>query len=93
MRPELSWFPPGLEIRENGKGFTQNTGKNYTGKLKTTGKVGEIYQAVIVKTMQIWYHTLNKKYWKTAKNTGKVWEICQSEKVGTVTLPQDQLGK
>ena len=58
---------------------------------KNTGKVREICQPVIVKTLQIWYHTLNKKknfkkYWKTAKNTGKVREICQSEKVGTMRV-------
>ena len=28
---------------------------------KNTGKVREICQPVIVKTLQIWYHTLNKK--------------------------------
>ena len=53
-------------VKEKSGNFTQNTGKNpkknYTGKLKkTSGKVGEICQPVIVKTLQIWYHTLNKK--------------------------------
>ena len=37
---------------------------------KNTGKVREICQPVIVKTLQIWYHTLNKK--RTLKNTGKL---------------------
>ena len=59
--------------------FTQNTGKigkNYTGKVR------EICQPVIVKTLQIWYHTLNKK--RTLKNAGKVGEICQSKTVETM---------
>ena len=104
---QISWLPPGLEIRENlekwegifqsGKSqgillrleksgnFTQNTGKIE----KKTGKVREICQLVIVKTLQIWYHTSNKKNnvkntGKLQKNTGKVREICQSEKVGTM---------
>ena len=47
---------------------------------KNTGKVREICQPVIVKTLQIWYHTLNKK--RTLKSTGKVREICQSKKIG-----------
>ena len=34
------------------------------------GKVSEICQSEIVKTLQIWYHTLNKK--RTLKNTGKL---------------------
>ena len=51
---------------------------------KNAGKVREIGQPVIVKTLQIWYYTLNKK--STLKNTGKVREICQSEKVGTMKL-------
>ena len=46
-------------------------GKKYTAKIeKNTGKAREIYQPVIVKTLQIWYHTLNKK--RTLKNTGKL---------------------
>ena len=68
-----------LKILENWK-------KLYWKIEKNTGKVGEICQLVIVKTRQIWYHTLNKKknfkkYWK---RQGKVGEICQSEKVGTM---------
>ena len=35
-----------------------------------TGKAGEIHQPVIVKTLQIWYHTLNKK--GMLKSTGKL---------------------
>ena len=27
-----------------------------------TGKVREIFQPVIVKTLQVWHHTLNQKY-------------------------------
>ena len=49
--------------------------------------MGEICQPVIVKTLQIWYLTSNKKelkkILKTAKNTGKV---CQFEKVGTMVV-------
>ena len=37
-----------------------------------------------MKTLQIWYHTLNKKSTGKLKNTGKVRDICQSEKVGTM---------
>ena len=36
--------------------------KKYTGKLKkNTGKVREICQPVTLRTLQIWYHTLNLK--------------------------------
>ena len=56
--------------------FTQNTGKIkklYWKFEKNTGKVREICQPVEVKTLQIWYHTLNekknsKKYWKSQGN-------------------------
>ena len=63
--------------------------KNYTGKLeKNVRKVREICQPVIVKTLQIWYHTLNKKeVCKILENCKKYWKsqgICQSEKVGTM---------
>ena len=57
---------------------------------KTTGEVREICQPVMVKTLQIQYHSLNLKnnlkYRKTAKTTGKVGEICQCEKVGTMVM-------
>ena len=73
-----------LKILENWK-------KLYWKMGKSTGNVGEICHLVIVKTLQIRYHTFNKKKnfkksWKTAKSTGKVGELCQSEKVGTMTL-------
>ena len=42
-------------VREKSGNFYQNTGK----LKKYTGKVREICQPVIVKTLQIWYHTLN----------------------------------
>ena len=51
---------------------------------KNTGKVREICQPVIVKTLQIWYHTLNKK--RTLKNTGKLQEIL--EKSGKFVSPK-----
>ena len=76
-----------LRLEKSGH-FTQNTRKirkNRRKIEKNTGKVREICKPVIVKTMQIWYLTLNKKnnfkkFWKTTKNTGKVREICQSLK-------------
>ena len=52
------------KVRETSGNFTQNTGKMRkinSGKLKNTGKVREICQLVMVKTLQIWYHTLNKE--------------------------------
>ena len=70
-----------LSRLEKSGNFTQNTGKigkNYTGKLKRIlEKVREICQPVIVKTLQIWYHTLNKK--RTLKNTGKLPKILESQ--------------
>ena len=60
------------------RNFTQNTGKFkklYWKIEKNTGKVGQICQPVIVKTLQIWYHTLNKK--RTLKNTGKLQKILE----------------
>ena len=59
--------------------------KNCTDRLeKNTGNVWKICQPVIVKTLQIWSHTLIKKKKKgTLKSTGnceKHWKICQSEK-------------
>ena len=77
------------------KGNFAKTGKvrefypKYWKNRKKNSWVREICQPVIVKTLQIWYHTLSKKrtfkkYWKTVKNTGKVGEICQSEKVGAM---------
>ena len=69
------------KVREFYSKYWKNLKKLYWKIEKNTGKVREICQAVIVETLQIWYHTLNKK--RTLKNTGKVREICQSEKVGT----------
>ena len=49
------------KVREFYSKYWKNQ-KKLTGKLKkNTGKVREISQPVIVKTLQIWYHTLNKK--------------------------------
>ena len=42
---------------------------------KNTEKVRENCQPAIVKTLQIWYHTLNKK--RTLKNTGKLRKILE----------------
>ena len=71
------------------RNFTQNTGKK-SEKIKleiekNTGKVREICQPVIVKTLQIWYHTLNKK--RTSKNTGKLQKIL--EKSGKFVSPKN----
>ena len=68
--------------------FTQNTGKIgkelYWKIEKNTGKVREICQPVMVKTLQIWYHTLNKK--RTLKYTGKLQKIL--EKSGKFASPK-----
>ena len=71
------WKSQGILLK-----ILKNQKKLYWKIEKNTGKVREICQLVIVKTLQIWYHTLNKK-----KNFKKYWksrEICQSEKVGTM---------
>ena len=77
-----SWFPPGLEIRENLEKvrevyskYWKNWKKLYWKIEKNTGKVREICQSVIVKTLQIRYHTLNKK--RTSKNSGKLQKILE----------------
>ena len=41
--------------------YWENWKKLYWKIEKNTGKVREICQPVIVKTLQIWYHILNKK--------------------------------
>ena len=51
---------------------------------KNTGKVWEICQLVIVKTLQIWDHTLKKR--RTLKNTGKLQKIL--EKSGKFVSPK-----
>ena len=82
---------------KNGKAFSsqgillkilENQEKLYWKIEKNTGKVREISQPVIVKTLQIWYHTLNKKeLWKILENwkilgksgkfvSPKKWEPC-----------------
>ena len=64
-----SWFPPGLEIRENLEKFE---GIFQLGKsqeiLSRLEKSGNFTQ----NTRKI----RKKLYWKTEKNTGKVREIC-----------------
>ena len=87
-----SYFPQGLEKLENlgkSRGILSRLEKFYSKILlkileksekNYTGKAREICQPVIVKTLQIWYHTLNKnrtlKILENDKNTGKVGEIC-----------------
>ena len=48
-------------VRELYSKYWKNQKKLYWKIEKNTGKVREICQQVIVKTLQIWYHTLNKK--------------------------------
>ena len=59
--------------------YWKNQKKLYWKIEKNTGKVKDICQPVIVKTLQIWYNTLNKKelqkilencekYWKSQRN-------------------------
>ena len=79
------------KVREFYSKYWKNQKKLYWKIEKNTGKVWEICQPVMVKTLQIWYHTLNKKKTlkntgKLQKNTGKVREICLSEKVGTMNV-------
>ena len=62
-----------LPVREKSANFAKtgkveesypNTGKirkNYTGKLKNSGKFSKIGEPVMVKTLEILYHILNKK--------------------------------
>ena len=64
--------------------FWKNRKKLYLKIEKNTGKVREIRQLVIVKTLQIWYHTLNKT--RTLKNTGKLQKIL--EKSGKFVSPK-----
>ena len=48
-------------VREFYLKYWKNWKKLYWKIEKNTGKVREIGQPVIVKPLQIWYHTLNKK--------------------------------
>ena len=58
------------KVREFYSKYWKNWEKLYWKIEKNAGKVREICQQVIVKTLQIWYHTLNKK--RTLKNTEKL---------------------
>ena len=58
------------KVREFYSKYWKNQKKLYWKIEKNTGKVREICQPVIVKTLQIWYHTLNKK--RTLKNQGNL---------------------
>ena len=67
-------------VREKSENFvkTRKVREFYSKYWKTeknTGKVSEICQPVIVKTLQMWYQTLNKK--RTLKNTGKLQKILE----------------
>ena len=90
---KMGRYFPVMEKSGNLLQILENQTRNVCWKTeKKTGKVGEFCQAVIMETLQIWYHTLNRKV--TLKNTGKLWkywksqgevrEICQSEQVGTM---------
>ena len=52
--------------------------KNFCKTEKDIGKVSEIYQSEIVKTLQTWYHTLHKK--RTLENTGKLQKILEKSR-------------
>ena len=62
VREKSGNFAKSGKVGEFYSKYWQNQKKMYTGKLKkNTGKVREIWKPVIMKTLQIWYHTLNKK--------------------------------
>ena len=80
VREKSGNFAKTRQVREFYPKYRKIRGKKLNWNIeKNTGKVREICQPVM-KTLQIWYHTLNKK--RTVKNTGKGREICHSEKVG-----------
>ena len=62
------------KVREFYSKYWANQKKIYW-KTEKILEVREICQAVIVKTLQIWYHTLNKK--RTSDNTGKLQKILE----------------
>ena len=70
------------KVREFYSKYWKNQKKLYWKIEKNTGKVREICQPVIVKTLQVWYHTLNKKRTlKILEKSGKFvspkkWEPC-----------------
>ena len=85
---QVAWFPPGLESMEKREGIFQsgksqgilpkileNQEKLYWKIEKNTGKVREICQPVIVKTLLIWYHTLNNK--KAVGLVAQLMKLCQ----------------
>ena len=72
------------KVREFYSKYWKNWKKLYWKIEKNTGNVREICQPVIVKTLQIWYNTLNKK--RTLKNTGKLRKIL--EKSGKFVSPK-----
>ena len=72
------------KVREFYSKYWKNWKKFYWKIEKNTGKAREICQKVIVKTLQIWYHTLNKK--RTLKITGKLRKIL--EKSGKFVSPK-----
>ena len=70
-----------LRLKRSGKSrefypeYWKNQKKLYWKIEKNTGKVKEICQPEIVKTLQIWYHTLNLK-----KNFRKDWKTVRQRK-------------
>ena len=84
-----SWFPPGLEIRENlenGKTFSsQGKVREFCQDWKNKGKVREFDSN--------YWKNREKLYWKIEKNTGKVGEVCQTLTVKTQQIWYHTLNK
>ena len=73
---EKSWnFVKTGKVREFYSKYWKNQKKLYWKIEKKTGKVREICKPEIVKTLQIWYQTLNKKeLFKILENCKKYWK-------------------
>ena len=80
------------KVREFYSKYLKNQKKKLHWKIekkKNTGKVREICQPVIVKTLQIWYH--NKK--KNFKNTGKLRKMLEKSEKSQGNLSVRKRGK
>ena len=63
------------KVREFYSRYWKNQKKLHWKIERNTGKVREICQPVILKTLQIWYHTLNKKRtFKILENCKRCWK-------------------
>ena len=63
------------KVREFYSEYWRNQKKLYWKTERNAWKVREIYQPVIIKALQIWYHTLNKE--KNLTNTGKLQKLLE----------------